>query len=305
MSIAASCDLGQRRALLLASLLFLAPLPLQAQMGGLLKRAAAKVARQSAEVTGVGSAPPSFDDTVLELTEARLTAVVAGMEAAATFTGEGGATRASLVARAAAANAQRDALIETHDAEWQRLQADERRIIQCTTGIVDSLGQVRNAELEKKRRALAASADPMNTRLMQEIMQGTMEMQRHVAAGDTAAAMAVQRAMQKKLGFDPASDSAYAVTRCGRVPATPSWRLQSDSLLTLANTLMRQAQALDEQAAAAGARTAGMTAQQFAVARERIVAYANANGAPSASWRYSATERRALLPRLQQLKALA
>ena len=55
----------------------------------------------------------------------------------------------------------------------------------------------------------------------------------------------------------------------------------------------------------AGARAASMTTQQFAIARERLQAFASTNGNPSSSWRFSASERKVLLARLQQLKAIA
>jgi hypothetical protein len=139
---------------------------------------------------------------------------------------------------------------------------------------------------------------------MQDVMQMTTELQRLMAAGDTAGAVALQRAVARKYGIDPAKDSAHAVTRCGTPPRKASWHREADSLIVVSNTAMRQAQALDEQAAEAGARAAGMTAQQFAVARERLEACARANGNPSSSWRFSVTERKTLLPKLQQIRGL-
>jgi len=294
-----------RRAALGAVLLLLAaPLPLHAQLGKLARKAASKVASQAAGVSDVAAESPTFDGTVLELDEARVTGVIAGLQAAAAATGPGGATRAQLLQQAGAANERRNALLETRDDDLRRFDEETRRVNMCTSGVLDSLQQVHDAAMRKKAAQLAASPDPMNTKLMQDVMQMTAELHRLAAAGDTAGAVALQRAVARKYGIDPAKDSAHAATRCGTHPRKASWHREADSLLVVSNTAMRQAQALDEAAAERGARAAGMTAQQFAVARERLEAYVGANGNPSASWRFSPTERKALLPRLQQLKGM-
>lgn len=281
------------------------PLPLHAQIGALAKKMASKAASQAVGASGVTGDSPTFDERVLELTDARISSVVAGVQAAENVTGPGGATRATLLARAGAANDQRNALLEKRDDDLRRYDDDTRRVNMCTQQVLDSLTQVHNEALAKKARALATSADPMGSRLMQDVMQATMESQRLMAAGDTAGAVQVQRALMKKQGIDPARDSTLATARCGKLPAKAAWHQQADSLLEVANRSMRQAQAIDQQSADAGAKAAGMTPQQFAIARERIKAFAAANGNPSSSWRFSPSERKALLPRVQQLKALS
>lgn len=292
-----------RRAALL--LLLALPLPLQAQIGALARKVASKAASQAAGMSGAASESPTFDERVLELTEARISSVVSGVQAADNVTGPGGATRATLIARAGAANEQRNALLEKRDDDLRRYDEETRRVNMCTQQVLDSLNQVHNDAMAKKARALASSADPMGSRLMKDVMQATMESQRLMAAGDTAGAVQVQRALMKKQGIDPAKDSTVATTRCGKAPAKAAWHQQADSLLEVANTAMRRAQAIDQQSADAGAKAAGMTPQQFAIARERIKAFAGANGNPSTSWRFSPAERKALLPRVQQLKSLS
>lgn len=289
-----------------AALLLLLFLPslATAQLGALARKAASKVAGQAVGVNGAGGAAPRFDDTVLELDEGRLTAVIAGLQASAAVTAPGGATRATLMQRAGAANEQRNALLEGHEKDLQRHDEEIRRVNMCTQEVLDSLSDAHNAAAAKKAAALAASGNPMDSPVMKELMQVTMEMQKRAAAGDTAGAMQLQQALARKHGFDPAQDSLTAKRRCGSLPAKAAWHRQADSLLVVANTSLQQAQALDGQAAAAGAKTAGMTAQQFAMARERVQAYVGANGNPSSSWRYSPAERKALQPKLQQLKAL-
>lgn len=290
--------------LLLAALTFAMPFPAHAQFGALAKKAASKLAREGAAMSGVTTAPPTFDDVILELDETRLQAVIAGLNASANVTAPGGATRATLMQRAGAANEQRNALLEGHDKDLQRYDQETRRVNMCTQDVLDSLNNAHNAEMAKRAATLVAGGDPMNSAIMKEVMQMTMESQKQLAAGDTAGAIQVQRAMAKKHGFDPARDSLQAGKRCGSLPVKAAWHRQADSLLAVANASMRQAQALDEQAAAAGAKAAGMTAQQFAMARERVQAYVSASGNPSSSWRYSPAERKALLPKLQQLRAI-
>src|SRR5690606_38698407 len=107
-----------------------------AQLGALARKAASKVAGQAVGVTGAGGAAPRFDDTVLELDEGRLSAVIAGLEASAAVTAPGGATRATLMQRAGAANEQRNALLEGHEKDLQRHDEEIRRVNMCTRDVL-------------------------------------------------------------------------------------------------------------------------------------------------------------------------
>ncbi len=296
------------RALGVALVAIALPLPAHAQIGALAKKMARKAANEATAkaeaLSGVNSAAPTFDEQILELNESRADAMIAGLTASRAFTAPGGATRAQLTARAGSFNEQRNALLALHDADEQRWQADEQRISSCRSAVIDSLDAAHKVAMEKKAASLARSADPMSSKLMQEVMQATQEMQRLLAAGDTAGAVQVQRKLAKKQGIDPAADSARATTRCGALPATPRWKQEADSLLVGAQDALRLAQSLDEESAQSGARAAGMTLRQFALARERLIAYVAANGTPSPTWRYSTAERKALLSRLSQLKPL-
>ena len=284
------------------------PLPAHAQIGSLAKKMARKAANEASAkaeaLSGVNSASPSFDEQLLELNESRTTAMITGLSAARAVTAPGGATRAELTTRAGSLNEQRNALVEQHDADDQRWQAEERRVNSCRTVVIDSLDQLHRVAMEKKAASLAASADPMSSKMVQDVIQASQEIHRLMAAGDSAAALQVQRTLAKKHGIDPAADSAHATTRCGHPPKVPNWRKQADSLLAGAQSALRLAQSLDEQAAQAGASAAGMSLRQFALARERLEAYVTANGTPSSSWRFSMAERKALLPRISQLKPL-
>lgn len=297
-----------RRTVVLAAFLFTAPLVLtpasaEGQISALAKKAASKLAKQSVEASGVTAESPTFDNTILELDETRSQSMLVGLQAARTYTAPDGATRAVLLQRAGAAHERRNALLQQHEAEQLQWQSENERVTRCTSGTLDSLQKVKSAEIEKKARALASSADPMNARVMQDIMKATAKAQQLMAAGDTAGAIEVQRALARSQGIDPAQDSVRAAKRCGQPPKVPAWQREAESLLASADEMMQQARLLDEQAASAGAKAAGMSTQQFAIARERIEAYVAANGTPRSSWRFSMTERTALLPKVQQFKA--
>ena len=287
------------------ALLVVSPSMARAQIGALARKAAAKAARQAAGMSGVGADAPAFDHQLLELTDERVSAVIAGVQATQRLTAPDGSTRAQLIARAGAANEQRNALLEKRDDDLRRYDEEVHRVNLCTQAILDSLNRQHNEAMARKAQTLAASADPMGSKLMQDVMAATTESQRLMAQGDTAGALAVQRSLMKKHGIDPARDSTVASTRCGALPSRAAWHRQADSLLAVANGAMRLAQDMDRQSATAGARAASMTTQQFAIARERLQAFASTNGNPSSSWRFSATERKVLLARLQQLKAIA
>jgi len=304
-----SPDLRRLRAIALLAtgtlvLLVLSPRTGGAQISALARKAAAKAAKQAAGMGGVGSDAPTFDEHLLELTDARVQAVIAGVQAAQGTTAPDGTTRAQLVARAGADNERRNALLETRDNDLRRFDDDTRRVAMCTESVLDSLTRAHNESMARKAQALATSADPMASRLMQEVMQATMEAQRLAAAGDTAGAMAVQRALMRKQGIDPARDSTVATARCGKAPAKAPWHRQADSLLTSANAALRMAQDIDQRSASTGAKVAGMTTQQFALARERVHAFASSNGNPPPAWRFSPGERTVLLAHLSRLKAI-
>lgn len=176
-------------------LLLAAPLPLHAQLGRFARKVASKAASQAVGMSGVTAESPTFDNVVLELDEVRLTAMMAGLQASLSATGPNGATREQLLQRASAANERRNTLLEHRDDDLRRFDEETRRVNMCTSAVLDSLHEVQNAAMQQKAAQLAASPDPMNTKLMQDVMQMTTELQRLMAAGDTAGAVALERAV--------------------------------------------------------------------------------------------------------------
>ena len=138
---------------------------------------------------------------------------------------------------------------------------------------------------------------------MQAVVDAQTAATTAAAQGDTMGYKKHMTEYWKALGVDYAKDTAAADRQCKK-PVKPAWMTRADSLGLVGNKLVEDARGLEERAAAKGAETAGMGERQFAIARERIAAFIQSDGAPSAGWCFSPAEREALKARMKDLKAM-
>lgn len=266
----------------------------EAQFGRITRKAQEAVTKEAKP-----GCAAKFDSVVVELKGDMVTQVVAGLRASGAVKGRGGLTPQEMMRRAAQATEERNALMERHSGDLERYQERTNTHAGCMNEALDRARQERQDELQ--RRILSGSVDAA---LLQDILQATMKQQELMAAGDTAGAQKVALDLLKKQGWDAGADSAKALKACGPVPPKPAWLVTADSLNDESIRLLAEARALEQRADTVGARAAGLGAQQYAVAKERVVAYVRGDGKPGAVGCFTGAEYTALDARMSELKEL-
>lgn len=295
---------------LLPSLLLLVPATSSAQLGGLVKRGAARAAEKAVDKSvdkamdkkagNKAEVPaPTFDEEVLELTPARIDQVVKGLKAfneARAKADVPGAMKAY-----EAANARSADYSNRYSEQRYAHQEKVRKVEQCREEVFDAQREANEAEIERKMngiqtdpakmQALAAVAIKWNPRIAQLQASGD-------TAGYRVAAIKMQEEMHAAAGIKVDMDSTKADAKCGKPAPAPAWLVAWDSTDAEARRLgdrVREAETAGQDEAVAAS---GLTARQFHVARERIEAFVGDGGMG-----FSKSERAALTPRKDELKA--
>jgi hypothetical protein len=280
----------------------LAPAPAVGQIGGALNKAKKKATETAVPGTSEekGCTAPKFDKDVLELTADRIDRVMKGVQATRTEAGPDGKTAAQKTDQANAAFEERDKLMAGKEEQAARYSDAESAWEGCRSEVLDSLNRQHGPAAQQRLMQMTAAQDAA---AMQAVVDAQTAATTAAAQGDTMGYKKHMTAYWKALGVDHAKDTAAADRQCKK-PVKPAWLSRADSLGLLGNKLVEDARGLEEKAAAKGAETAGMGERQLAIARERITAFLQADGAPSASWCFSPAEREALKARLKDLKAM-
>jgi hypothetical protein len=291
-------------------LLLLVPATSSAQLGGLVKRGAARAAEKAVDKsvdkamdkkTGAKAEvpAPTFDDEVLELTPARIDQVVKGLKAfneARAKADVPGAMKAF-----EAANARSADYSNRYSDQRYAHQEKVRKVEQCREEVFDAQREANQAETDRKMEAMRT--DPAKMQAMAAVaMKWNPRIAQAQAKGDTAEIKSSMIKMQEELatiaGLKLDTDSTKADAKCGKPAPAPAWLVAWDSTDAEARRLgerVREAETAGQEEAVAAS---GLTARQFHVARERIEAFVGDGGMG-----FSKSERAALAPRKDELKA--
>ena len=269
--------------------------PAEAQFGKITKKAQEAIKKDSTP-----GCAAKFDSVVIELKQDVLTRVAAGIRASRNLRGRGGMTSEEMVRRSGEASNERAVLLEGRDAEFLRFQDRSRAHGNCMNDAIEQAREERSARFSQ----LITSSGVSDPKLMQDILRLTTQQQERLAAGDTAGARQAEAELARLAGGDPKADTTKAVTKCGRAPAKPAWLVTADSLNDESNRLLVEARMLEQRADSVGARAAGLNAQQFSVAKERVVAWVQGDGKPGRVGCFTDAERTALDARMSELKEL-
>lgn len=289
-------------AALAAALVFTVSDPASAQFGDAIKRGAKRAAERAVADRAPGAATSASSDALAPATYGApftadtLSLVLKGLAA----------ERPLLQRRDAAAERrteierQRGELRHSSMEVVDRYRAADSRFTECESDFMDKLNDERNEKSDARARALAA--DPVAAKKYQdEIMKFSIEAQQFIARGDTVGLMHAQNAFYAKhLGIDVSKDSAAVRAKCGAPPAQPQ-ALVDDSLLTArldsANAAVR---AIEDSIQVVGARASGLSAERFALARERLMVWKDrrASGAKG----FSAEEKALLDGRREEIE---
>jgi hypothetical protein len=287
----------------------LAPAPAHAQFGKLLKKAKEKVAGEgdsTAAANGAGGAlragAPKFDATVVELTPTVVDEMLRGMATEARVAQVSDARKAKLEAELDALEKESYQLRAQHpSSESDAWQQSNSRIEDCI-----------NDELSKREEANDAS---MQARVMgdpavrQKMMELGQRASKETEAGDSVALRKTMADIQKLTHPSAGADSAAAFAKCGKLAPKPAWMAREDAIdehRTKINDDMRASdQAARDSALVVVARGHGgggaaLTAPQYSMALERMIAWAAATGpkaTPNSRLSFSAVELDALKAR--------
>jgi hypothetical protein len=129
-----------------------------------------------------------------------------------------------------------------------------------------------------------------------------------MASGDSVAIRRATAAYYKAIGIDPKADTVAADKAC-HVPPKPAWLTRIDSLGDASTKAWELARDLERQASDTAIRVAGggISAEQFAMAAERMEAWVAVEGASAAGrglWKFSVLEEKTLRERKKELLEL-
>ncbi len=248
-------------------------------------------------------APPTFDNTMLELTPQVVARLIKGLDARATMRGAGGQTAAELRQRSSAASDEAANINNQHSddrAQWVNANGEAEN---CMSEQLNNVEQRHSQEMQQRFMGMTGVNTPEKTKFMQDWTTAGQEAQQAAMANDTAGLRRAQEKLNKLMGVDARADSAKARAAC-HVPAVPAWMRRADSLAAISDTLAARARAAEGAGSAAAARAAEMTPAQFAMAAERAEGFValQAAGNVGSGYVFSSVEQQALTARLVDLK---
>ncbi|HKQ58448.1 MAG TPA: hypothetical protein VJY35_11325 [Candidatus Eisenbacteria bacterium] len=255
--------------------------PAGAGIRDMVKSAKDKAAKTTGDKPAAGPtiAVPTFDERTLELTDARVAQVLAGLKAAAPHIEQ----RKQVLARQEALQKEIDELNSKHG---EAIGANMSKRDEVKSCLHEAIDERQKARVEEAIRNPQAHMD--THRRVAELTAKFAEAQ---AKGDTALARKYQEQAAAVVAPTP-EDSAAARKKCGAPPPPLPAGIQLERLNAEHGATFEQTRALDLKAMEAQ-KTSGLTEDQMAIAIHRIVFYLknSENGTPSG---FTPAEQKAL-----------
>ncbi len=204
--------------------------------------------------------PPVFDEYTLELTEARIQAMLAACQKAA----QSAAARQVIVDKLNKVQDDKGKLDEKEGEKVRELQRKRGDIDVCYHDEYQRYLEQRRSELSAK-----AVSDPSS---MQEFSKLIQEQAMAQAKGDTVAAQKAGAAMMK-WGAPTHDDTLAVKKKCGPIPPHSAAEDQLAAYDKQIEALNKEVRDADEKAAKEGSKASGMTPEQWATARERLMGF--------------------------------
>ncbi len=239
-------------------------IPAQAQLGGLMKKAKEKVAKEVGDKSGANAAldgeDVAFDAVTVELTAERIDGVIRGLTASRAKL----AGRPALVARRDAAAEALSNYLDKHGIEIDRAKEQRHTITSCRD---DAFRKIVEANSEGMAARMMAS--PALQQKMQNISQRIAAAQQKGDAGEVQKLQAEIEA----LTAPAAADSAKVTKSCGAVPGESEAEKEAKSLENQRNQADQELRSMEEGSNAEAAKSSGLSPRAFAMARERMEMY--------------------------------
>jgi uncharacterized coiled-coil protein SlyX len=247
---------------LVLALALAAPSPTQGGIGNPIKKAKDAVTKEAKKETK--SEPeakpcpaPVFDDVTIELTEARVTRMIAGYQKMEVSL----APRQDLVMKRNKAMEERNAI---WDKNGEKIQALEQKR-EDAKGCYQHGYQVAQ-EKKMQEYSQRAMSDP---KLMETYKNLAMKNNAAAAAGDTAAQNQIYAGMYAEM-LPSSEDSAAVRKSCGPMPPRTKEEGQLDALDKQVASYEDQIRKIDDKVAETQAKELGVTPTQMGVVVERI-----------------------------------
>lgn len=274
----------------------------QAQLPGL-RRKAKDAARA---VTGQQSdrrPPPKFDNTILELNPQVVARLITGLEARSRGVGAGGQTAAELRRRSSAASDEAANLNNQHSDDRAKWAEANDAAESCMSEQLSNVEQRHAQQMQQRFVSMTGVNTPEKTKFMQDYTAASQELQQAAASNDTVGLRRAQVKLNTLFGIDAHADTVNARATCHQ-PPVPAWMRRADSLAALGDTLAVRARDAEGKNAAAAARAAEMTPEQFAMAAERAEGFVmlKDSGNVGSGYVFTPLEEQALTARLPDLK---
>lgn len=261
------------------ALLLALPAVAEAQLGGLVRKAAEKAIEKKTSQPGERTTDPggrrraassascrqvTFDATTVELTPQRVDGIVKALQAArATPNGQ---KRDALVARRAAAEARLQEL--ENDESIRGAEHSHEEWESCRGG---AFGEIQQRKMQQ------AGNEALAVKYMQVMREHQEKISAAMVAGDSVRAKALQDStilIYSRVIPITGADSQAVARKCGKPPRIPQAKIdERDSLRTAVRELGDEIRELDDADEAAVRKASGMTAAQFAMARERLTMF--------------------------------
>lgn len=277
--------------------------PAQAQFPNPLRKAKEKATQAVTGQKPAQGGPLKFDNVMVELTPQVLDRVILGLRARAARKGSEGRSAAALRRRAQELHEESENLNRDRGNDRFEFNNQLGTANNCMSEVLSGLKQEHSDALQRRLIGMTGAnlqgMQSANAKFMQEYQAIAMEMGAAAAAGDTARGRKAEAAYNKLVGVDPKADSAKARAQCN-VPPPPPWMARADAASEESNRLYNEARDVEAAGNADGAKASGMTAEQFAMALERIIGFLAADG----TLKYSSAEQQALAAQRPQLQGL-
>lgn len=254
----------------LFTLVALCAVPAQAQLGGLLKKAAKKAAENKIEnkvdekVESATAKPLGGDP----LTEATLDALLNGLSLERETQEKTKQLWTAIEAKAKDVSEAERVAGNEPDA-WNRASRDVER---CISNSLDKANTQHEKDMPQKMMTLVSSANA-NPAVVEKIQAAGKAMSDAQAKGDMPAFVRAYGNYIKMFGFDVAKDSAIAFGTCGKLPPKPASVVTLERLQAEVTRLSDERRDAEVEGEARAAKAAGMPADKYALARERLWAW--------------------------------
>lgn len=244
-------------------------LPAQAQLRGIMQRAAKKAAESKVDEKVEEATPvaPMAGDPV---TEPSLDALLQGLSLELETSAKTKQLWTAIQAKAKEVTEAERAAGNEPDV-WHKASRDVER---CVSSSLEKSDKLHEQEMPQKMMALTSSGN--NAPVIAKLEAVGKRMRDAQAKNDMPAYMRAMTDYAKILGYDPAQDSVVAFGVCGKLPTKPASMVKLEQLQADVGRLSDERRDLENETDARAAKAAGMPADKYALARERLWAWSDA-----------------------------